>query len=41
MKATIVYIELEKAKRINELLKAEKEFLAENKVLEANHKKKS
>jgi len=31
MKAKVVYIEHEKAKRINELLMAEKEFLADNK----------
>lgn len=41
MKATIVYIEREKAKRINEILNAEKEFLNENRVLKAIHKKKS
>jgi hypothetical protein len=41
MKAKVVYIESEKAKRINELLNAEKEFLNENKILEAIHKKKS
>ena len=40
MKAKVVYIEREKAKRINELLEAEKEFLNENKLLEAIHKKK-
>lgn len=40
MKAKVVYIEPEKAKRINELLNAEKEFLTENKHLEAIHKKK-
>jgi len=40
MKAKVVYIEREKAKRINELLEAEKDFLTENKLLEANHKKK-
>lgn len=31
MKARIIYIEHEKAKRINELLMAEKEFLISNK----------
>jgi len=31
MKAKVVYIEHEKAKRINELLMAEKEFLADSK----------
>ncbi len=41
MKATVVYIEHEKAKRINELLNAEKEFLTENRLLEEIHKKKS
>ena len=40
MKARVVYIEREKAKRINELLEAEKEFLNENKPLEAIEKKK-
>jgi len=40
MKAKVVYIEREKAKRINELLEAEKEFLTENKLLKAIHKKK-
>jgi hypothetical protein len=30
MKVKVIYIEQEKAKRINELLMAEKEFLAEN-----------
>jgi len=39
MKAKVVYIEREKAKRINELLEAEKEFLNENKPLEAIKKK--
>jgi len=40
MKAKVVYIEHEKAKRINKLLEAEKEFLTENKLLEAINKKK-
>ncbi len=40
MKARIVYIEREKAKRINELLEAEKEFLNENKVTEPINKKR-
>jgi len=39
MKAKVVYIEHEKAKRINELLMAEKEFLADNKPADANKKK--
>jgi hypothetical protein len=41
MKAKVVYIEHEKANRINMLLNAEKEFLSENKLSEAIHKKKS
>jgi hypothetical protein len=41
MKAKVVYIEHEKAKRINELLKAEKEFLVDNKPVDAINKKKS
>ncbi len=41
MKAKVVYIEHEKAKRINELLEAEKEFLTEIKLLEDINKKKS
>lgn len=40
MKAKVVYIEREKAKRINELLEAEKEFLNENKLLEAKQRRK-
>lgn len=39
MKAKVVYIEHEKAKRINELLMAEKEFLAENKHVDTKIKK--
>ncbi len=39
MKAKVVYIEHEKAKRINELLTAEKEFLTENKPEDAKIKK--
>jgi len=39
MKAKVVYIEREKAKRINEILKAEKEFLAENKPVDAINEK--
>lgn len=39
MKAKVVYIEHEKAKKINEILKAEKEFLAENKPVNGINKK--
>ena len=39
MKANVVYIEHEKAKRINELLIAEKEFLEDNKPEDAKNKK--
>ncbi len=40
MKARVIYIEHEKAKRINELLKAEKEFLNDNKQADLPVKKK-
>ena len=40
MKAKVVYIEQEKAKRINEILKAEKEFLADNKPSNLTVKRK-
>ncbi len=39
MKARIIYIEREKAKRIHDLLMAEKEFLASNKPDNALKKK--
>ncbi len=39
MKATVIYIEREKAKRIIELLRAEKEFLTSNNHDEAKHDK--
>ena len=35
MKAKVVYIEHEKAERINKILKAETEFLADNKPVGA------
>jgi len=41
MKARVVYIEPEKAKRINEILIAEKEFLADTKPVKPINKKKS
>jgi len=40
MKAKVVYIEHEKAERINEILKAEKEFLADNKPSNLTVKRK-
>lgn len=40
MKAKVVYIEHEKANRINKLLEAENEFLTENKLSEAIRKKR-